>query len=281
MGHDKSKQGADEMHRAINSGMINWPTVLASAGVAAVVAAIILSIGIVGLSRNAQSQGQQSTIIIPNAESTTKSALPSSGKTANPSEPKAAAGSRGAPSTVTATAGSAEPVSPATGRATDAGKEAAAQQPSPAEDSTAGAPAGKAPTNATPLENTESTDNSELITSDNPTAEELGRIVSFLTATDAPDEAKAQLLETPEAVIVPKTISRIGFFRSPKGGSQVNGPVRVRGNKATAHLEAYSAGIPNVSIPIAFVKKDGSWRLSAESVCRGVKTLGLPIYCNS
>ena len=119
------------------------------------------------------------------------------------------------------------------------------------------------------------------VTSKNPTIEELNGIVHFLTATDAPDSAKTRNIEAPDAVVVPKTVSRIGLFRAPRGGSTVSGPIRRDGNRITVHLDAHSAGIPTVSMPITFVYKDGNWRLASSSMCAGVRTLGLPIYCNA
>lgn len=266
----------DAVSSAINAGLINWPTVLASAGAAAIVAAIILSIGIVGLSRGGTSPDQQPTIVVNSGEESKESAASSSNRSDKPSA---------STTTKPSASASAQAAAPEQGSRSDDSARVAGQ-PAPA------APAGQvAPDEPEPAEPASEQDNAssqtavsdspEIITSNNPSAVELGRIVSFLTATDAPDEAKARLIESADAVIVPQTISRVGFFRSPKGGSQINGPVQVQGNRATAHLEAHSAGIPNVSMPIIFVKKDGNWRLSAESLCSGVKTIGLPIYCNS
>ena len=120
-----------------------------------------------------------------------------------------------------------------------------------------------------------------VVTSKNPTIEELNGIVHFLTATDASDSAKTRNIEAPDAVVVPKTVSRIGLFRAPRGGSTVSGPIKRDGNRITVHLDAHSAGIPTVSMPITFVYKDGNWRLASSSMCAGVRTLGLPIYCNA
>ncbi|AGP31920.1 hypothetical protein [Corynebacterium terpenotabidum] len=114
-----------------------------------------------------------------------------------------------------------------------------------------------------------------------PTASELGEIVHLLTATDASDEEKSRYIEASDALIVPQTVSRIGLFRAPRGGSEVTGPVERDGDTVTAQLHAWSQGIPDVSMPIQFVYRDGTWRLSSSSICSGVRTVGLPIYCNA
>jgi len=114
-----------------------------------------------------------------------------------------------------------------------------------------------------------------------PTAAELTDIVHLLTATDAPDEEKQRHLESPDAVIVPQTVYRAGLFRAPRGGSEVTGPVERDGDTATAELHAWSQGIPDVTLPVTFVYRDGTWRLSSASVCTGVRTVGLPVYCNA
>ena len=54
-----------------------------------------------------------------------------------------------------------------------------------------------------------------------------------------------------------------------------------RSERITARLHASSAGIPDVAMPIVFVRRDGNWRLSSDSLCQGVRTLGLPIFCNA
>lgn len=114
-----------------------------------------------------------------------------------------------------------------------------------------------------------------------PSADELTGIVHLLTATDADDAEKSRYLEAEDAIVVPQTVSRIGLFRAPRGGSEVTGPVTREGDTATAQLHAWSQGIPDVSMQITFVRRDGTWRLSSSSVCSGVRTIGLPIYCNA
>jgi hypothetical protein len=114
-----------------------------------------------------------------------------------------------------------------------------------------------------------------------PGTDELTDIVHLLTASDASDAEKEKYLESTDALIVPQTVSRVGLFRAPRGGSEITGPVERDGDTVTAHLNAWSQGIPDVSLPITFVYRDGTWRLSSASVCTGVRTVGLPVYCNA
>ncbi|MCH9728123.1 MAG: hypothetical protein K0U84_00290, partial [Actinomycetia bacterium] len=63
------------------------------------------------------------------------------------------------------------------------------------------------------------------ITSEVPTLTELDAQIRMLVGTPAPDAVKAAQLEGGErAVIVPKMVYRIGFFRPPRGSSLVTGP---------------------------------------------------------
>lgn len=273
-------------------GRVHWPTVLASAGVAALVASLILTIGIVGLSRN--NSPSEPTVVVQGAETSETNAhaaeapLPSgkeaskSSTSAKPSYDRgagdrgASSGSNGASDDSGGAAGSVEPPT------SDAG---GANAPSPqAQDERGDAAAPAGPTDAgTELRwaPAEPIGEGYAVTSQDPTLDELNGIVFALTATDLSDETKARNIEVPDAIIVPQTVSRVGLFRAPRGGSRLHGPIDRNGDRLTVRLEAYSAGIPNVSMPITFVYTGGNWRLASESLCAGVRTVGLPIYCNA
>ena len=51
------------------------------------------------------------------------------------------------------------------------------------------------------------------------------------------------------------------------------------GDRITATLHSESAGRPSIRTRVVFVKRDGNWKLSTQSVCEGVRTVGLPIAC--
>ncbi|MFT3898981.1 MAG: hypothetical protein QM728_01875 [Gordonia sp. (in: high G+C Gram-positive bacteria)] len=120
------------------------------------------------------------------------------------------------------------------------------------------------------------------VTKANPSAQDLDNIVKFLVATNASDQAKAANVEGGQsAVVVPRTVYQQGLFRAPRGSSKVTGPVTRKGTtRVTANLHARSAGRPDINMPIDFVYQ-GNWKLAANSMCKGVKTVGLPIYCNA
>lgn len=115
-----------------------------------------------------------------------------------------------------------------------------------------------------------------------PSVAELNGIVHTLVATPASDDEKAALLEAGHAgVVVPRTVYTMGIFRAPNGWFEITGPVTVTGNRATAHLNSGSVGRPSISLDITFVYLGGRWKLASSSMCQGVKTVGLPIYCNA
>ena len=119
------------------------------------------------------------------------------------------------------------------------------------------------------------------VTAERPTLADLNDIVEFLVETPASDQAKAANVEGGmNAVIVPKTVYQLGLFRAPRGWNDVTGPLVQKGNSVTATLNSGSAGRPTIRMTIEFKKLDGNWRLAASSLCQGVKTVGLNIYCN-
>src|SRR5690606_6697198 len=63
------------------------------------------------------------------------------------------------------------------------------------------------------------------ITSEVPSLAELDAQIRLLVGTPAPDWVKAAQLEGGDrAVVVPKMVYRVGFFRPPRGSSVVTGP---------------------------------------------------------
>ncbi|NLG44967.1 hypothetical protein [Gordonia sp. (in: high G+C Gram-positive bacteria)] len=119
------------------------------------------------------------------------------------------------------------------------------------------------------------------VTAANPSVQDLDDIVEFLVETNASDEAKARNLEGGmNAVIVPRTVYNLGIFRAPKGWNKITGITSRSSNSILATLQAGSAGRPTVNVTVEF-KKIGNWKLSNNSLCQGVKTVGLNIYCNA
>lgn len=119
------------------------------------------------------------------------------------------------------------------------------------------------------------------ITSEVPSLAELDAQIRLLVGTPAPDSVKAAQLEGgSRAVVVPKMVYRIGFFRPPRGSSVVTGPETHDGDRHTAIINASRQGAPTVQVQAEWRRIDGRWKLASKSLCNGIKTLGLPIPCN-
>ncbi|OBH01464.1 hypothetical protein A5698_00880 [Mycobacterium sp. E136] len=119
------------------------------------------------------------------------------------------------------------------------------------------------------------------ITSEVPSLEELDQQIRLLVATPAPDAVKAAQLEGgSRAVVVPKMVYRVGFFRPPRGSSVVTGPETHDDDRHTAIINATRQGSPTVRVEAEWRRIDGRWKLASKSLCNGIKTLGLPIPCN-
>lgn len=119
------------------------------------------------------------------------------------------------------------------------------------------------------------------ITSEVPSLVELDQQIRLLVATPAPDAVKAAQLEGgSRAVVVPKMVYRVGFFRPPRGSSVVTGPETHDGDRHTAIINATRQGSPTVRVEAEWRRIDGRWKLASKSLCNGIKTLGLPIPCN-
>ncbi|WP_406604869.1 hypothetical protein [Corynebacterium kroppenstedtii] len=283
---------------------VNWPTVMMAGGVAAIVAAVILAIGVVGLSRHGDDDSAAYV-----AEETTdaqghkvikKSPVPSSAKKSkdasgknshdkNKTDKGSTGGALGAPTEgkkASSSGGNSDSSSGSGSNDNDNGSDSDSSQNGQDESDAGDNDADDSSVSDSDSGNRRWTPSSPLpanytVTDPNPSLDELNGIVYFLTATDASDEAKKANIEAPDAVVVPKTVSRIGLFRAPRGGSRLTGPMERNGDTITVQLHSFSAGIPDISMPINFVYKDGNWRLASSSMCQGVKTVGLPIYCNA
>ncbi|MFV1364266.1 hypothetical protein ABQF17_21530 [Mycolicibacterium elephantis] len=119
------------------------------------------------------------------------------------------------------------------------------------------------------------------ITSEVPSLAELDAQIRLLVGTPAPDWVKAAQLEGGDrAVVVPKMVYRVGFFRPPRGSSVVTGPETHEGDRHTAVINASRQGAPTIQVPAEWRRIDGRWKLASKSLCNGIKTLGLPIPCN-
>lgn len=118
------------------------------------------------------------------------------------------------------------------------------------------------------------------ITSEVPSLEELNAQIRFLVATAASDEAKAANLEGGmDAVVVPRTVYRLGLFRAPLGSSEVTGPETHTATEHTAMLRTSSPGRPALAMEVTWKRIHGTWKLANSSLCAGVQAVGLSIPC--
>lgn len=119
------------------------------------------------------------------------------------------------------------------------------------------------------------------ITAPVPTLDELTDQINLLVGTQAPDHVKAAQLEGgSRAVIVPKMVYRLGFFRAPRGSAVVTGPETHTDSTHTAVINASRQGAPTVQVQAEWRYIDGQWKLASKSLCNGITTIGLPIPCN-
>ncbi len=126
-----------------------------------------------------------------------------------------------------------------------------------------------------------SADDGFLITSESPTLEQLNEQVRYIVETNASDEQKAANLEGGmQAVVVPRTVYQLGLFRAPRGWNEVTGPETHSGDRHTAVLHSGSVGRPTINMTVEWVRRDGVWKLANNSLCEGVKAVGLPIPCD-
>ncbi|MCD2262184.1 hypothetical protein K3888_05660 [Dietzia aurantiaca] len=283
---------------------INWPTVLVSGAVAAIVSSLFLALGVAGLHRSDAPPAEIVVAVDP------RGSVSVDGQTVVDGDAAALSSSSGLPpgttATGTPTAAPAAPaedgggLSPATGAAPapssvptpggspaavgDAAQDGRSQDEAPAVQeqgearaADAGPAAGERVTGWTPPGPLPA---DFAVTTADPTLDDLNAIVHLLVATPADDAAKARNLEAgADGVVVPKTVYNLGIFRAPQGWKRITGPVERSGDTITATLHSESAGRPSIRTRVVFVQRDGNWKLSTQSVCEGVRTVGLPVAC--
>ena len=227
-------------HDEPGDGGVSWPTVMAAAGISAVVAAIVLAIGLVGLlltdvgGNNAAAQ-QTPTVVNLGAANQQYAAAP-----AAPAAPAPAA---------------EEPAAPA--------EDAAAAPAAPA------APAAQAPAAAAPAPAASAAP--AQAASGQPTAPTLGQFQSDLALLrgNGSNQKKAEVLEGGAAAVTPivKLFNYADQFRAAGFRYELTGPVKQNGTSATARLKLTSPGYDPAYMTMRWVWKDGRWKLTNRSVC--------------
>ncbi|QTI70236.1 hypothetical protein [Gordonia polyisoprenivorans] len=234
-------EGPDE---GVSGGSsLNWPTVLASAGVAAVISALIVTIGVVGLLVVDNRNGLQNTAAQPTVVN-----LGGAQNAQAPAAPGAAAPSAQAPGQVPAAAPT-EAVPPAAGAVTPT----AAVPAQPAAPQT-GAPQATAPAAVAPAALAPA---------------QLTTKVKLVMNTGAPRATRAAELQGgQQALTSVDAVSRLLAAYPNSGFSyQIIGPVTVSGTTMNAQLQMSLVGNGSRYKPMRWLWLDGKWKLSNESVC--------------
>src|SRR5699024_4706526 len=78
------------------------------------------------------------------------------------------------------------------------------------------------------------------------------------------------------ALCPPSLHDALPIFRAPQGWKRITGPVERSGDELTATLHSESAGRPSITTRVAFVYRDGNWKLATRSVCEGVRPSACP-----
>ncbi|TYQ09790.1 UNVERIFIED_ORG: hypothetical protein L601_003100000360 [Gordonia westfalica J30] len=234
------------------SGGINIPTVLASAGVAAVISAIIVTIGVVGLmvgDRNDSANAAQPTVVNLGSAQTPQQQQGLVGPAAN--QPPAAA--PGEPAPAVAPAPAATENVPESGGIVGAGPDAVAPAPAPAPaPGTSAAPtqqAVAAPTALTP---------GQLNTKVKTVMNSRGNRAARAAELQGGERALRQLDAVAQAIT---TYGNVGL------SYQMVGPVQVSGTKMTAPLQISVVGRGSQNRAMTWVWSGDKWKLSNSSVC--------------
>lgn len=234
------------------SGKVNWPTVLASAGVAAVISALILSIGIVGMmvsdnnnrADSARAAAQPTVVNLGAAQSPMQQANPG----AAPAPAQGAAPQAPAPAPAPA---EQVPASDGGAGSGDAPVAQAPQQTAPG----AAAPQQPAtqPTVAAPQALTPG---------------QLNTKVRLIMNTGASRAARASELQAGARALGP--VDQVAQMLRVSGAGftyRIIGPVQLSGNSMSATLQMSLVGNGSRNRPMTWVWMDNKWKLSNKSTC--------------
>lgn len=213
---------------------ISWPTVMMAAGISAIVSAIVLAIGLVGI------------------------LLSDVGTTSAAQEP---------PATVVNLGAQQQGQQPQAAAPTEASDTPAADTPA-ADAPAPEAPAADAPVAQAPVATAPGTAAQASATPTTPTAAQLQADLDYL-ASGASSAQKAQRLEGgARAVNQAQGILSLAKKFKPMGLSyQIVDPVTVNGTTANARLKMTSPGYQPTYMKLTWVWKDGRWKMTNSSIC--------------
>ncbi|AZG46279.1 hypothetical protein [Gordonia insulae] len=237
---------------------VNWPTVLMAGGISAIISALVVTIGVVGLllsdigrDNNASSNTQPTVVNLGSAQSE----VPQAG--APQAAPRATApGAPAAAAPAPAPGGEGSSADLPAGGASGGGlAPGAAPQPAPE------VPA--APQQTQPRQQAQTP-------TSRPTPS-VGQLQGDLNALVGGGSAaqKGQRLEGGQraATQAQPIVLLLQRFKPLGFTYRVVGPVSVNGNTAKATLELRSPGYQPARMPVYWVWKDGQWKLSNRSIC--------------
>ncbi|MGV9826953.1 hypothetical protein [Gordonia sp. NPDC003429] len=244
---------------------VNVSTVLASAGVAALVSVLIVAIGVVGVALGTgNGSGDSASAQVPTvvnlgaaAQQQTPGAQAPAAQAPGTQAPGAAPAPGSGPAAAPAPA--AEQV-PQSGGGGDSGPAPAPAPGVPAQAPAAQTPqAGAAPAPLTPGQlNTGQLNTGQLNTK-----------IKLILNTGAPRAARASELQAGERALPPvdAVANMLNVYRNSGFSYQVIGPVTQNGTTLNATLQMSLVGQGSRYRPLSWVWMDGKWKLSNTSVC--------------
>ncbi|WAC53772.1 hypothetical protein [Gordonia sp. SL306] len=238
---------------------VNWPTVMMAGGISAIISAVVVTIGVVGLllsdiGRNGDAAGgaQPTVVNLGSAQSAApQGAAAPPASAANPQAPAQGA----APGAAAAPAGEGSSADLPAGGGASGGGMLPGAAPQAAPQAVPQAPAAQAPAqqqSAHPAKSPAQLQNDlDTLTGNGSTAAKAQRLEGG---------AKAVRQAQPIATLLQR-------FRPMGMTYRITGPVTVTGNTMKATLELRSPGWQPARMPLYWVWQGGQWKLSNRSIC--------------
>ncbi|ROZ99342.1 hypothetical protein [Gordonia sp. OPL2] len=258
---DTTEPAGDERAPRNGDG-VNWPTVLMAGGISAIISALVVTIGVVGLllsdigrDNNAASNSAQPTVV--NLGSAQSQGPQASAPGAAPRATAPGAPAAGAPAV-------GEPAGPP-------GEGSSADLPAGGGASGGGVAPGAAPQPAPEVPAAPQQTQQQAQTPTSRPTPTVGQLQGDLNALVGGGSAaqKGQRLEGGQraATQAQPIVLLLQRFKPLGFTYRVVGPVSVTGNTAKATLELRSPGYQPARMPVYWVWKDGQWKLSNRSIC--------------
>lgn len=251
---------------------VSWPTVMVAGGVAAIVSALIVTIGVVGLllsdiGHDTSASSAQPTVVnlgsaqgqMPQQAPTAGMPGPGSPSAAGPVNPSIPPGPKGGEVVGPPGAGGGEVLGPP-------GEGSSADLPAGGGATGGGVATGTVPQAAPPQTTDQTT--STTASRATPTVAQLQNDLDVLVG-GGPNSEKAKRLEGGQRAVnqAQPVVMLLQRFKPLGFSFDVVGPVTVNGNTAKATLELKSPGYQPARMPVYWVWQNGQWKLSNRSIC--------------